>query len=249
MYVKNKYSGRLGKVKGRFSADGQSSYKVLYNGDKSISFHSKGDLVFMSKTVDKCSCGLLKYSHDEKCEDCKDKHSAMCGCVQCMPEMHERLGKLFPDDIKLEAIVTSGRCETHNEFYTVPGGSCSKCDDNIRDLISKEVANPTTGSKRYNTGKPQTSEIDPEFIIGIAKVLTKSREKYERANWALGNNWSVPYESMMRHLMAFQAGEENDAESGQHHLLHAATNIMFLYYYSQQFPEFDDRVFKKKGKK
>jgi hypothetical protein len=111
-----------------------------------------------------------------------------------------------------------------------------------------EAANPQTGSKRYNSGKPQTSEIDPAFIIGIAEVLTKSREKYERANWALGNNWSVPYESMMRHLMAFQAGEEIDSESGKHHLLHAATNIMFLYYYTQTFPEFDDRIFKGKKK-
>jgi hypothetical protein len=145
--------------------------------------------------------------------------------------------------------VTSARCGVHNKSFLVPGGSCPDCDADIRGTPPQQSpANPQTGSLRFNTGKTQTSEIDPSFIIGIGEVLTKSREKYPKANWMRGNDWSVPYESMMRHLMAFQSGEEIDKESGKAHLLHAATNIMFLYYYSQTFPEFDDRLFKKEKK-
>ena len=118
----------------------------------------------------------------------------------------------------------------------------------------KQVINSISGisnkqeSKRYNSGKAQTNEIDPSFILGMAEVLTKSREKYDRANWTLPTNWSTPYDSMMRHIMAFQKGEELDAESGNSHLLHAAVNLMFLYYHSINSPETDDRIFKKENK-
>jgi len=103
----------------------------------------------------------------------------------------------------------------------------------------------TDKSLRFNEGKIQTREIDPDFILGIGEVLTKSRAKYEHFNWQKPTNFSTPYESMMRHLMAFQKGEEIDKETGCHHLLHAATNIMFLYYHAVNNSGIDDRGFKK----
>lgn len=100
-----------------------------------------------------------------------------------------------------------------------------------------------TGSVRKNVGKPQVSQVDPEFILGIADILTASMEKYEKFNWKKGIDYSVPYDSCQRHLLKFMKGENYDDESGKHHLLHAAVNLMFLYYYSQNLEEFDDRVF------
>lgn len=100
-------------------------------------------------------------------------------------------------------------------------------------------------SQRHNKGKIQTREVDPDFILGIGEVLTKSREKYDAFNWQKDTPFSVPYESLMRHLMAFQKGEEIDSESGCHHLLHVATNVMFLYYHRNNI-KMDDRGFKKK---
>lgn len=100
-------------------------------------------------------------------------------------------------------------------------------------------------SARYNEGKIQSREIDPDFILGIGEVLTKSRAKYEHFNWQKPTNFSTPYESLMRHLMAFQKGEEIDQETGCHHLLHAATNIMFLHYHAINNSGIDDRGFKK----
>lgn len=105
-------------------------------------------------------------------------------------------------------------------------------------------------SERKNEGKIQTREIDPAFILGIGEVLTKSRAKYEHYNWTKSTKLSTPYESMMRHIMAFQSGEDTDKETGSHHLLHAATNLMFMYYHITNNPEeSDDRFFKKKDKK
>jgi Domain of unknown function (DUF5664) len=120
-----------------------------------------------------------------------------------------------------------------------------------------EVANTTTpdstkaatGSLRFNTGKPQTNEIDPSFILGMGEVLTRSRSKYPAFNWQKDTPFSVPYDSAMRHLMAFQAGDDIDKESQCHHLLHVATNIMFLYYHYNNKSENDDRGFKNKNNK
>lgn len=100
-------------------------------------------------------------------------------------------------------------------------------------------------SERYNQGKPQTREIDPEFIMGMAKVLTASRTKYAEGNWQNETKFSTPYESCMRHLMKFWSGEEKDSESGEHHLLHCAVNLMFLHYHLTSGKGVDDRLFKK----
>lgn len=104
-------------------------------------------------------------------------------------------------------------------------------------------------SDRHNSGKTQTREIYPKFLMGIGEVLTKSRDKYDHYNWCKATKISTPYESAMRHLMEFQSGADLDAESGKHHLLHVATNIMFMYYHMMENPDYaDDRFFKKDKK-
>ena len=98
-----------------------------------------------------------------------------------------------------------------------------------------------TGSLRYNTGKPMMSLVTPDFILGMASVLTMGAKKYGERNWELGNKTSVPYDSAMRHLLTWRSGESLDAESGEHHLFHAAVNLMMCWYYEQNFSDMDDR--------
>ncbi len=101
-----------------------------------------------------------------------------------------------------------------------------------------------TGSLRYNKDKYKMSTIPPQFLEGLAEVLTKGEQKYGRFNFAKGNHVSVPYDSAMRHLNSFMKGQNNDTESGSHHLFHAAVNIMMMWLYQTKFPEMDDREFK-----
>lgn len=113
------------------------------------------------------------------------------------------------------------------------------------ETAEEQPENSGQKSLRFNKGKIQCQEVDPLFILGIGEVLTKSRAKYEHFNWQKDTPFSTPYDSLMRHLMAFQMGEEVDPETGCHHLLHAASNLMFLHYHATNHPESDDRGFKK----
>lgn len=126
----------------------------------------------------------------------------------------------------------------------------NKYDNIINSESTEDTGEQKAGtSLRYNENKIQTREIDPNFILGIGQVLTKSREKYDHYNWCKPTQLSTPYESMMRHILAFQSGEDFDKETSAHHLLHAATNLMFMYYHITNNPEeSDDRFFKKDKK-
>ena len=115
---------------------------------------------------------------------------------------------------------------------------------NTKKEIPENAQVSSTGSLRFNSGKPNMSNLPPEFLIGMAKVMTMGEKKYGKYNWSKGNSISVPYDSGMRHLMAFMSGEQIDKESGEHHLFHAAVNIMMMWYYDKYYPEMDDREYK-----
>jgi len=83
--------------------------------------------------------------------------------------------------------------------------------------------------KKFDSGKPMMSLVTPEFREGVAAVLTFGAQKYGAHNWRKGTNYSRLLNSAHRHLAAFERGEDVDTESGLSHLLHAATNLMFLY--------------------
>jgi hypothetical protein len=94
---------------------------------------------------------------------------------------------------------------------------------------------------RYNNGKPRLSLIPMVTLYDEARVWEYGQKKYKAWNWAKGMDWSVPFECAMRHMAKWQAGEENDEESGLPHLAHAMCNLRMLTLYSKTFKEGDDR--------
>lgn len=131
---------------------------------------------------------------------------------------------------------------------------CELCnppkEQRILDIpqFKEEDANKSaTGSLRYNNGKPEMSQLDPRFIMELAKLMTQSEKKYGKYNWALGQKYTTTYDSLNRHMTAFLTGEEIDPESGIHHLIHCASNIMIMWTsWKLDNPELDDRYFKEK---
>jgi hypothetical protein len=94
---------------------------------------------------------------------------------------------------------------------------------------------------RFNGGKPDYSLIPLTTMEDEARVWMYGKNKYAAWNWAKGMAWSVPLACLLRHMAAWQRGEEVDPESGLPHLAHAMCNLRMLTLYSKTFPEGDDR--------
>lgn len=113
------------------------------------------------------------------------------------------------------------------------------------ELMKEGIGDVNSDAKgsgaRYNTGKADLSLIPLVTLEEEAKVWEYGKAKYAAWNWAKGMNWSVPYACALRHLSAWQRGEEIDPESGQSHLAHVMCNIRMLMLYSKTYKEGDDR--------
>lgn len=99
--------------------------------------------------------------------------------------------------------------------------------------MADKIEEPTEGGLRYDNDKIRWDLVPPE-IDEYVKVGTFGATKYTPRNWEKGMDWSRCWNSMMRHLWAWQRGERNDPESGLHHLAHAAWNVFALMVYDMR---------------
>jgi len=90
--------------------------------------------------------------------------------------------------------------------------------------------------KKFDDGKVMLDLIEPDFVIGIGEVLTVGAQKYGIDNWKrLQKDDIRRYKAaMLRHIYSYLNGEKNDSETCISHLLHAATNIMFLHHFEKE---------------
>lgn len=92
---------------------------------------------------------------------------------------------------------------------------------------------------KHDAEKLRMDLITPEFLEGLAGVLTHGAAKYAPDNW---KNCDKPFEryyaALQRHLVAYAKGDDLDAESGYHHLYHAACCLMFLTYFQRETSAF-----------
>jgi hypothetical protein len=122
----------------------------------------------------------------------------------------------------------------------MPGGGIMV--DRFQQIGIGDVNSDAKGSgARYNDGKADISLIPLCTLEDEARVWMYGKQKYAAWNWAKGMDWSVPLACAMRHIAAWQRGEELDAESGLPHLAHAMCNLRMLTLYSKTYPEGDDR--------
>ena len=94
---------------------------------------------------------------------------------------------------------------------------------------------------RYNRNKPPLELIPLEALEDIARVLDYGRRKYASFNWAKGQSWMANLGCALRHLSAYQKGEDIDPESGESHLAHAGCCILFALHYERHCKDMDDR--------
>ncbi len=91
-------------------------------------------------------------------------------------------------------------------------------------------------------GKPPMSLISLLFLEQLAQVLAHGSQKYAPNMW---RSDPMPFtheiDSVLRHILAFNRGEDADPDSGLPHLAHAACRLMFLIERTVLHPEMDNR--------
>jgi len=129
------------------------------------------------------------------------------------------------------------------EFYNEV--ELKKVVGDIRTTTFPPSANRAPGPQgtalKFDDGKLPLHLLSTEAMNQTAAVLAFGAEKYAEHNWRKGFVWSRPLSAAMRHITAFNAGEDKDPESGLSHLAHAACCIMFLLEFEKTRKELDDR--------
>lgn len=82
---------------------------------------------------------------------------------------------------------------------------------------------------KFDKGKSRVDLIDPRFLLELGEVLGFGAEKYGENNWQAIEPKRYKA-AALRHMCQYCAGEKVDKESGKSHLVHAACNLMFLYW-------------------
>jgi hypothetical protein len=87
--------------------------------------------------------------------------------------------------------------------------------------------------------------LPPEALNEVAQVFTFGAKKYGADNWRAGLSYRRLLSATMRHVNAYNSGEDIDSESGLSHTAHAVANLLMLCEYSLLDLGEDDRWTKK----
>ena len=94
---------------------------------------------------------------------------------------------------------------------------------------------------KYDSNKPRITLVPSEAIIAAARAMTYGAKKYNDDNFKSGLAHRRVLDAAFRHLLAYSAGEDIDAESGLNHIDSALASLCMLAYLQVHKPELDDR--------
>ena len=148
------------------------------------------------------------------------------------------------------------RLVQHYEGELSPAGSCFACDVVLSNLEKESVSwsdlkqemgigevriiDPTTGGQKGSKIE-QLGFVDPLALLCLAEVAGKGAVKYDKFNYLKGYDWSLSFNAMMRHALAFWKGDTYDEETGCNHAAMAAWHGLALTSFSERGLGNDDR--------
>ena len=96
-------------------------------------------------------------------------------------------------------------------------------------------------AKKHDLGKPPLNLIPGGPLNQIAMVLAHGAQKYGAYNWREGFHWGRLTSAALRHIHAWNDGEDLDPETGLSHLAHASCCLLFLLEHQAEGLGTDDR--------
>ncbi len=135
-------------------------------------------------------------------------------------------------------VVTFGE-GIEKESYSLTRGEVSLVYVPKINLIAE--AEKKSAGLKFDTGKPPLELLSRQWLEGTANVLEYGKHKYAAHNWRKGIQFSRLLGAAMRHILAFQDGEDLDPETGLSHVHHASCCLMFISEIQDRLPQMDDR--------
>jgi len=96
--------------------------------------------------------------------------------------------------------------------------------------------------RKDDSGKVPLQLIPGAALLEIGLVLRHGASKYGASNWRAGLAYTRLIGAILRHVVAFNEGENLDPETGISHIAHAACEAMFLLQFiKDERVDLDDR--------
>lgn len=116
-------------------------------------------------------------------------------------------------------------------------------DSGVNIGVGSTASSPSLATEgvKYDADKIPMGLFPPEAMEQISEVLGYGARKYATHNWRNGMRWSRLYDALLRHLNAWNSGENTDPESGLPHLAHAGCCLVFLIASQKSELGIDDR--------
>lgn len=103
------------------------------------------------------------------------------------------------------------------------------------------ITDPVTGGQKGQKDA-QMGALDPRALLEVGRVAGFGARKYARFNFVRGYAWSLSFDALQRHLLAWADGEDRDPESGCLHMGHAAWHCLALMTFFLREKGTDDRI-------
>lgn len=94
-----------------------------------------------------------------------------------------------------------------------------------------------TDKESYDSKKQRTrwDLAEWSFFREVCEVLSVGAEKYSENGWQrMQEPEKMYFSALQRHMDKWKEGQKIDPEDGKSHLVHAACNLMFLYWFDKK---------------
>lgn len=118
--------------------------------------------------------------------------------------------------------------------------------DGLFDETTVMVADPVSGGEKGQKSA-RFDLIPPEALSELAVMYGKGAEKYAGRNWEKGYAYCLSFGAMLRHSYRWFRGEDNDPETGVHHMAAVAFHAFALMTFQARKVGTDDRPAKSRS--
>lgn len=160
-----------------------------------------------------------------------------------MPNANKKLGTKTNNSTTSTRLWTPTADSIHGTYFRSDYSAERRDTKSFVPLATtvKPEQKTSEGGLKHDQDKVRLELISSEALFQLGKVLTFGARKYSPHNWRKGISYSRILGAIMRHVVAYNAGETNDPETGLSHIAHAFTECMFLLEFEKTHPELDDR--------